>query len=406
MNYRWISVAAVVLVLSAPLASRLGARGSVGDVEVGRAGVRALSASVLASGSLVYQDQANLSPEVIGRVTQVLVKEGEEVHAGQVMLRIDDQSYAAEVAQRRASVSLQRIDIAQQELAHANQERQFRRTNELGQRGLIARAQVDDARFSLDAAELRIRTSKESLQQAEAALRQSEEVLSKTTVTAPIAGTVIAVNIKVGETAVPSSIGIAGSSLMTIADTASIHAEVNIDEADIASVKDGQRVTLFSSTYPDKPIEGRIRSIPLAPRKNDASFGALQGGSGNARAYSVKVDITAAKDMVLRPGMNCRAEVYTAEGGQRLSLPIEAILHARQGTHSGVADHAAEVFYVYVYANGTASRRNVRVGLSDDRFQEIVGGLASSDRVVIGPYKILRQLADGDRVGLLKENAL
>src|SRR5206468_441538 len=101
---------------------------------------------------------------------------------------------------------------------------------------------------------------------ANALLSQSREHLAKTEVRAPIDGTVTAVPIKIGETAVASATGIAGSSLMTIADVGSIMAEVNVDEADIARVAVDQQAKVFPAAYPDQPLVGRVESVAMAPR--------------------------------------------------------------------------------------------------------------------------------------------
>jgi HlyD family secretion protein len=221
MSKRWLIVATIVALIALPvlLKSR---GGDAKAVEVEEVAPREVKASILASGNLVFREQALLSPEVIGKVRAVLVEEGDQVEAGQVVLRLDEQVYQAEVAQQEAFVRQQRINIERQRLGVDNAERQWNRVRELSRRGLLDDTQSDNARHAFEVAKVELRASREALKQAEASLQQARERLAKTEIRAPIAGTVMALDIKVGETAVSSATGIAGSSLMTIANADSL----------------------------------------------------------------------------------------------------------------------------------------------------------------------------------------
>jgi multidrug efflux pump subunit AcrA (membrane-fusion protein) len=141
--------------------------------------------------------------------------------------------HQAEVAQQEAAVRQQRINIEQQQLNLANQENQLKRKTELHRMKMIADVQIDDARYAVDAARIELRNSRSRLEQVEAILKQSNERLAKTNIKSPISGTITTIDIKVGETAVASQASIAGSSLMTIANTSTMITEVNVDEGDI-----------------------------------------------------------------------------------------------------------------------------------------------------------------------------
>ena len=129
------------------------------EVNVQQVKSQQIKASILASGNLVYQDQAQLSPEVIGKVKSVLVKEGQHVDAGQVVLLIDDQTYRADLAQQQAIVRQQKIDIEHQQLNLVNQGRQYQRKVEMHNNKMISDAALDDARFAYESAKIDLRKS-------------------------------------------------------------------------------------------------------------------------------------------------------------------------------------------------------------------------------------------------------
>ena len=393
---------ALVAIFCVPVAMKLTRAQPARAVDIEKIAYRDIKSSVLASGHLLYEEQVMLSPEVIGKVSTIFVKEGQQVSKGDLLLHLDDQSYRAEVAQQEAAVKQQRINIEQQQLNLANQENQLKRKVELHRVKMISDAVIDDGRFAVDAARIELRNSRSRLEQANAILNQSKERLAKTTIRAPIGGTITALAIKVGETAVASQVAIAGSSLMTIANTTTMMTEVNVDEADIARIVLGQEVAIHTAAYPDTPLKGEVTMIPLSPKQTP---GSPQAGASLARSYNVKVKLSDSKGMTLRPGMTCRAEIFTASSGKSLSLPLQAVL-SNNDENTDVAkkkgsDDKLQVkteHWVFVNNGGKAEKRVVTVGVSDDSQQQILSGVKAGEGVITGPYKILRHLKPGDAV--------
>jgi HlyD family secretion protein len=402
MNGKIIAALAVAGILCLPVIAKL-AHGSrpAKTVEIDRIGYRDIKSSILASGHLLYEEQVVLSPEVIGKVSTIFVKEGQQVRKGEVLLHLDDEAYRAEVAQQQAAVRQQRIAIEQQQLNVQNQENQYQRKVELHKMKMIADSQIDEARYALDLAKIELRNSRSRLEQVDAVLKQANERLSKTTIRAPISGTITALDIKVGETAVASQISIAGSTLMTVANTSTMVTEVNVDEADIAKIAVDQEVAIHTAAYPDVALKGKVLTIPLSPKQDPAG---TTPGASRARTFDVRVQLADVGKLALRPGMSCRAEIFVASTGKSLALPLQAVLSSNDesdGTKQAREQSAAPVkaqTYVFVAKDGKAQRRFVTVGISDDSSQEILSGLADGETVITGPYKTLRQLQPGDRV--------
>lgn len=387
--------------LSVPLIAKISRSEPARTVDVEKASLREVRSSILASGHLSYQEQVLLSPEVIGKVSAIHVREGQRVKAGDLLLHLDDQTYRADVAQQQALVHQQRINIEQQQLNLRNQESQYKRKVELHRMKMLADSAIDDAKFALDSARMELRNSSARLQQAEAVLRQSNERLAKTSVRAPISGTITSMDIKVGETAVASQVSIAGSSLMTIANTDTMITEVNVDETDIAKIAVGQEVAIHTAAWPDVPLKGIVHEIPLSPKQNNQ---AAQSGNSLSRTYVIKVKLADTRGLQLRPGLTCRAEIYTAGSGKALAVPLQAVLSNNDETtevakkKDGKKPTVKTEYHVFVNKDGKAEKRVVTIGVSDDSQQEILSGVKAGEPVITGPYKTLRFLKHGDQV--------
>ena len=352
-------------------------------VDVATISRQVISPSILSSGFLAHEEEVMLSSEVIGKVDELMIEEGDSVNAGDLVLRVDDKNFLAGLEQSEASVRINTIDIERQEVRISNLERQFARSSRLYEQDLIGEEEYESLRNQLDLARIDFSSSKERLTQAEAQLDQVLDNLSKTKIISPIDGVVTSLDIKVGETAIASSTNIPGSSLMTIANPASIYTEVLVDEADIANIEIGQRAEIVAIAYPDQPMTGVVRFIA-----NTAKIAAGRTGL----SFVVKIDITDPGEVVLRPGMSCRAEIFTQQEQSVAAVPIEAIIFEEDR-----AELRSEHF-IFINDNGVARKTKVEIGLSDDEYQELTSQVDSNIEIVVGPNREIRNLIDGDRI--------
>lgn len=388
MNRKLLLIVGIVaLVVAVPLIQARVGGGAAAQVQTEKAMRRSIQSSVLASGKLVHEQEVKLTTEEIGRVTQIFVAEGSRVTKGQLVLQIDDQRLRAAVEQSQASVRVQEIQIQRQQLSAENLRTQWQRMKSLHDQKL-----VDDDRFTtstntLEIAEVDLRSSRETLSQQRALLDQAQDRLAKTRVYSPIDGVVTSLDIKVGETAISSSTNIPGSNLMTIANPGSIHTEVNVDEADIANVAIGQKARIYAIAYPELPVDGLVDSIAVSAKVATGQQG---------QSFAVKIRLVDPEKITLRPGMTCRAEIFTATKSDVIAIPIQAI-QVEEDVSAGKSER-----HVFVMRGSRAARVTVDVGLSDDTYQEISRGLADADEVITGPDRVLRALKDGDRVVVRK----
>jgi HlyD family secretion protein len=382
MNLKIISAVVGVAVIGAAAAYQYRAAKPLRSVDMVAVEKKEIHPSILASGNFVYRQEVQLSSEVIGKVSEVLVKEGDKIEAGQVLLRLNPIAYRAEVEQQEANRRAALVAIERAQINLNNQERVLERNRLLVQSKFIGASQFDEATHQVELAKVELRANREALKQATAMLSQAQQRLAKTEVRAPISGTATAIQIKIGETAVASATGMAGSSLMTIANVGSMMAEVNVDEADVARVTQGQGARVFAAAFANQPINATVESVSMMPKV-----------STQGRSYTVKLRLNDGA-MALRTGMTCRVEIVVNSTGAKPALPIQAIMTAAS-TDEKVSKNAN---YVFAVVNGKARKTFVQAGVADDANQEILKGVALGDTIVVGPARVLYELHDGDAV--------
>ena len=369
----------ILLVLALPFIAKRGGGDAV-EVQAATAGPQAIRPTILASGNLAFRTEVKLTAEVLAQVSEVLVKEGDRVQRGQVLLRLDPETYRNAIEREEASARQSQIGIERQRVSVALREKQVARFTQLASRQLVDDARLDEERNQLALARIELKSSEESLRRSQAILAEARETLQKTEVAAPIDGTVVALTIKAGETAVPSTQAFAGAQLMTIADTSAIEARLKVDEGDIAKVAVGQKVDVFPAAFPETAVPGVVRQVALAPLIEN------QG-----RAYEVIAELTPPEGLALRSGMSARADLFLGDGASTLAVPVEAVI-ASEPEPRKTAHH------VWRIVDGKANKVEVQVGEADDRWQAITSGLSEGDRVVSGPGRALRQLMEGGSV--------
>jgi len=383
MKKKIIIFVIIAVVVGIPVSKKYLSPDEIKEVSIEYLSKQMIKASILASGQLKHEQEVKLSAEVIGKVTKLYVKEGDQVNKGQQVLQIDDESYVAAVEQQNAAVEQQKIAIKRQQLVVANLKQQWLRKYELFSKNLLDKDAFESITNTFEVAKVDLKSSKELLKQVAARLDQALDQLSKTKVISPIDGLITSLDIKEGETAISGTTNIMGSSLMTIANPNSMLAEINVDEADIANVAVGQKAEIISIAFASKPITGIVESIASSAKRTQGR---------QSLSFAVKLKLEKNQSINLRPGMSCRAEVFTQGEQEKLALPIKA-LRTEEDNENELVEN-----FVFRYSDNKVSKVKVEVGISDDDHQEIISGLSVGDQIVIGPDKVLRHLKDGETV--------
>jgi HlyD family secretion protein len=389
MNKQWIALGALAAIIVLPVTFKLLRSGDAKKVDVETVSMRTLTPSILASGALTYESQVTLTPEISGRVKEILVDEGDVVKAGQLLLRLDPEAARADIAQIEAALRQSALNIERLTVSRDAQIVKWKRNEQLKEKGLIDASQFDDFVTQKEMADVELRASREEYKQSEARLAQARERLSKTETRSPIAGEVTAIFIKVGETAIPSATGssLAGSTLMQVADTTSIYAEINIDETDVARVKVGAEAKIVPAAFPDKSMVGKVEHVAIWPKQT----------SGQSKIYTAKIRLAVEPGVTFHPGMSCRAEVLTNQAGDEraVAVPVQAVKYEESDKKSEKSKTS-----VFVYQDGRVTKRSVETGTADDNYIAVTKGLQQDERIVVGPTKTLNFLRDGERVAM------
>jgi HlyD family secretion protein len=382
---KWLAGALVVAVIAVPLLVRACKGDSAKQLDLVKVEARGIHPTILAPGTLAYRTEVNLTSEITGRVDSIVIKEGDTVEQGQLLLTLDPEIYRNAVDRAEAGVRQGRISIDQQRAAVALRKRQFERSRKLLAERMVDQGSFDEAQNQYKVATLALETSQEDYRRAQSALQDAREQLAKTSIRSPISGRIVSLPIKVGETAVPSTSSFVGAQLAKIADTSRIQAELKVDEADIARVAVGQAADVYAAAFPDTALKGKVERIALAPTVE-----------GQGRAYQVTVALTVPGKMALRSGMSVRAEIVVGDGAKLPAVPVEAIV-------TEVGEDKQTVQYAWKVEDGIARKVKVETGLSDDAWQAVGKPLEAGDTVARGPSRQLQQLQDGDRVEQRKD---
>ena len=382
-----------VLLVGLPLLSKFTGGSDAKQVEVQKVELKPIKSSILASGTLAFREQVQLRSEVIGQVTELHVEEADMVKKDDLLITLDPKNYQAQVEQAEARVRIQRIAIERQRLLIKTLTDRFARQQAMFAKNLVDEDSYEAVESELALSKVDLRSLQESLAQASAALDQAEDLLSKTSIRSPIDGVAIQVDIKVGETVIAGTTNIPGSTMMVIADPSETLTEVQVDEADIAQVREGQNADIFTAAFPDTPLSGTIQSIASVARQSPGQA---------SLSFLVKILLDEQDTMTIRPGMSVRADIYTQSSEATLAVPVQAVLYDED---TGEDDEGKkEQTYVFVMIDGKAVRKDVEVGISSDSDQEIKSGLEEDEIVISGPFRVLRHLNDGEEVEELEES--
>lgn len=368
------------------------------SVQIEKVEKRTLTQSVTATGKIYPEVQVIITPEVSGEVVYLAVRDGQKVKKNDVLLKIKPDYYAARRDQMAAGVASTSASL--------NRVRSdYNRTKDLFEKKLVSDAELEQSKTAYE-------VSKAQYDQAKAALNQAEEDLMKTTIHAPMEGTVTQLKVESGERVLGTS-QFQGTAVMTIADLSRMECRVDVGENDIVLISIGDTARIDIDAFPNRKFDGVVYEIA-----NTAKTKGL-GTQEEVTNFEVKIRIID-KDVLLRPGMSMTAKIETDKRENVLTVPIQSVTtrmpkkddKIKEGDESPdvvVAtleklkkkDEPAVQEVVFLYNEGTVKMVEVKRGISDDSYIEIIEGLKEGDKVISGSYKaISRELEDGSKVKL------
>ncbi len=363
--------------------------------------------TITAPGTVEAIDEAEIASQIVGRVVEVHIKEGDTVHAGDLLVRLDPTDATARLDSARARIQRLRAGISQAEADLEKAIRDATRSGRLSERGVASPTEVADAATLLARAKAGIQMIKQELAEAEAMERTGKQDLDRTEIRAPIDGVVSGLTVEVGEVAIPGTTNLAGALLMTVTNLDKLRVRAQVDEADVPMVASGQSVRIYQQADQRTAVAGRVDRVAAKGKK-------VVGGEVVSFETFLTIDDSQHQ---LRPGMTTTVEIEVRQTGDALSVPVQAVVHRRRKDLPDTAEvrawaernarspgekaQEAELRYVqlvFVDQGGIARARPIETGLSDERRIEVKSGLDPNDRVITGPFRALDELKDGSAV--------
>lgn len=379
------------------------------EVQVEAAETRDLTATVSGSGAIRPAREVDISSNVMGRVTRLAVEEGEVVDAGDFLLEVDPQRLQSTVDQMEASLESSRtqVRLAQQDLEYARQV--LDRREGLYRQDLLAREQYEDALQSVARAERTLEVRNQDVLRILAQLEQSRYDLTQVIIDAPMDGIITKLNIEQGENVVTGNMNNPGTVLLTIADLSIVELEIEVDETDIVHVDLAQSATVRIDAFPDEEFAAVVTEVGKSP---------ISANTNQAINFKVVVRLT---DTVpgARPGLSGTADIVTATRENVVAVPIQAlILHEVRvddegeiirevdplalddlsAPLNGDEGETVELEGAFLVRDGRALFTPIKIGIAGERHFEVLEGAEEGDRVIIGPFEVIRTLVDGERV--------
>jgi HlyD family secretion protein len=401
-----------------------------------------LVSQVTASGEIKPFTYTNITAQGFGRITEILVREGDHIKKGDKLLLQDNVQANADVQAQDAAINSTESGIQAADASYkateadlvtqqANLEKaklDYDRGVGLYKDGLIAKQDFDQRKTAydaavatVDAARARMLSQKAQLEEVRSQLAQGKaqlvhtrDILSKTTYVSPINGIVSYLPVRMGEYVVPGIQNATGSFLMTLSDMSTVTSEVKVDETDIVNVKIGQDADVTIDAVPGKVFKGKVTEIGSQAVLRTSGLATTQTTTSNQEAKDFKVVVTLENPPDnLRPGLSTTAKIKTAERKNVVAVPIQALAvrsrkdledAAKNGKKDGNVTLAApppaaagdpkkdEVQGIFVVNGKKAVFRPVETGISGVTDIEITKGLQPGDEIVVGSYKALRTL--------------
>ncbi|MFO0888667.1 MAG: efflux RND transporter periplasmic adaptor subunit [Isosphaeraceae bacterium] len=370
--------------------------------------------TITAPAKIEAVEEAEIASQLIGRVTAVYVEEGDIVLKRDPLVELDSTEARARLDSTLARIARLRAAIAQARSEVAKASRDADLSHKLGSRGFSTFTERADSRTALEKAKASLEMSENDLGEAEALRRTSEEELRRTLIVAPMDGVVSNVNVDEGEIVIAGTTNLPGSVLMKVSAMDRMRARADVDETDVLLVRRGQPAQIYLQADPLHPVSGRVETVaPQGKAKKDevVSFETL---------VRIDADALAGREPEvprLRPGMSATVEVEVRRSDDARSVPAQAVVHRRRkdlpdtptvrewaerhARSPGEKSREAELRYiklVFVLDGGVARARPVETGLSDEKRVEILSGVGPEDRLIIGPFRALDELKDGDPV--------
>jgi len=405
-----IGILVVALILIALLG---GSKEDIIAVQTEKVMKRDITQTVTATGTINSEFKVVITPEVTGEIINLPVEEGVMVKKGALLIQIQAETYLAQKERADAVLSSSQSTLAQRKAELDKVKAAYERVIGLHDKGLASNAELETAKSNYLSSKALYESQESSVLQSKASVKEAIDKLSKTSIYAPMDGTISQLNVEKGERVLGSGFS-QGTNIMTVSDLNNMEATVEVDENDVVLISVGDTTRIEIDAFGDKVFKGIVTKIG-----NSAKTSGL-GTQDQVVNFEVRVKLIDI-DKNLRPGMSCTAKIETETIKNVLSVPLQSVTARNESElMNGKEEPKEEVKpldvknaskgkpklqeIVFTIKNGKAEIAKVKTGISDDNYIRIISGLDENQEIVTGSYRaISRELKKGSTVRIEKK---
>jgi len=444
---RYLLIALVALVILVIVAKKNGWVGKSTEIKVSTELVskKDIIETVSANGKIQPEIEVKISPDVSGEIVDLYVKEGDQVKKGDLLAKINPDFYLSNLDKMTAAVNTSKATLANSKASLATVESQlvnakatYERNKKLYESGVISDSEWDAAqsaykvaKAAVDGANESVKASEYNVISAQASLKEANNSLTKTSVYAPVSGTISKLSVEKGERVVGTS-QFSGTEMMRIANLKEMEVNVSVNENDIVSVSIGDTAEIEVDAYLNRKFKGIVTEISNSANNITTATTSID----QVTNFDVKIRILRSSytDLItksdtnsspFRPGMSATVDIQTEIVKNAFAIPIQAVTTREDTTELTdqtkpkkkenkdsesdeeevvskkdlLKETTKSVEFVFVYSNGIVTKQVVKTGIQDNTYIQILEGLTDKQEIVTAPFKaISKQLKDGDKV--------
>lgn len=412
------------------------------EIYTEKATVRNIIEVVSATGKIQPETELKLSSDVSGEITEMKVKEGDQVKKGDLLCRIKPDLYvsaidrvSATVNTTKANLSTTIAQLAQAKANLANADAAFKRSQKLFDQAAVsqqeyeaAKAQYESAKANVAAMEANVNAGEFNIQSTEASLKEANTNLEKTFIYAPVDGTISKLSVEKGERVVGVS-GMAGTEILRLANLNEMEVSVEVNENDIIKVHKNDTALIEVDAYMDKKFKGIVTEIANSANSTGISVDQVTNFVVKIRMLreSYGYLITDKNPVPFRPGMSASVDIQTTRVYNVISVPIQAVTTRNKDSVNVSEEEGGRRIEVkndnedkeikteeeevkeliFVLVNGVAKQKEIKTGIQDNDYIEIKSGVGKGEEVISGPYSaVSKTLREGTKVKQVKKEDL
>lgn len=367
---------------------------------------------VSATGKIQPEIEVKLSSEVSGEIIELPVKEGQQVKKGDLLVKVNPDIYQSNLNRSQASLQNVRAGLDQAEASLKEAKANYERNQKLFEKGIISKADWDKVVSTYEMAQANRQSAYYGVQSAGATVSEARDNLNRTTIYAPMSGTISKLDVELGERVVGTQ-QMAGTEIMRVSNLNNMEVEVDVNENDIVKVQIGDSAIVEVDAYLKKEFKGLVTEIA------NSAEGTLTADQVTNFKVKVRILEESYKDLLegkpehfspFRPGMTATVDIITDKRQKTIGVPISAVVIKTDTSTSKVAAYdktedkvesgEQEKFEcVFVKVGDEAKLKVIKTGIQDDSNIEVISGLNGDEEIITGPYNMVsRTLKNGDKV--------